>query len=69
MTSARSQPFCRKFNINIGFFSGKEISPRNITERKISFFIYNNIFCSIWKSSGFSSNQAIKNELKPSIKD
>ena len=36
MTSARIQPFCRKRNINKGYFNGKEVWPRNITERKIA---------------------------------
>ena len=25
MTSARIQPICRKYNINIGYFNGKEV--------------------------------------------
>ena len=27
MTSARLQPFCRKYNINIRYFNGKKIWP------------------------------------------
>ena len=34
MTSARIQPFCRKFNINIICFDGTRINPRNITQRE-----------------------------------
>ena len=68
MTSARIQPICRIKNINIGCFKGKEMSPRNITERNISLFIYNNHFCSIWNSNGISFIQAIENELKPNFK-
>ena len=49
MTSDRIQPFCRKYNLNIGCFDGTKINPRNITQRSISFFIYNNHFCLIWK--------------------
>ena len=45
MTSARSLPLRETNNINIGFFDGKRINPRNITERSISMFIYNNLFC------------------------
>ena len=33
MTSARIQPFCRNYNINIGYFNGKEIWPRTVTHR------------------------------------
>ena len=68
MTTARIQPFCRKYNINIGCFDGTRINPRNITQRDTSLFIYNNHFCSIWKSNGFSFNQVIENELKPNFK-
>ena len=69
MTSARSQPFCRKYNINKGRFEGKEITPRNITERKRSFFIHNNHFCSIWKSQNIIFNKAEEDELKTNFKD
>ena len=31
MTSARVQPFCRKYNINIGCYDGFRVCPRNIT--------------------------------------
>ena len=67
MTSARFQPFCRKYNINIGCINGKEINSRNITERNTSLFIYNNHFCSNWKSNGISLNKAIEDELKPNF--
>ena len=36
MTSARNQPFCRKYNINIGCFDGTRINPRNNTQRNIA---------------------------------
>ena len=36
MTSARIQPFCKKYNINIGCFDGTRINPRNLTQRDIS---------------------------------
>ena len=68
MTSARIQPFCRKYNINIGCFDGTRINPRNITQRNTSLFIYYNHFCLIWKSDGVSSNQVIEHELKPNFK-
>ena len=68
MTSARLQPFCRKYIINIGCFDGTRINPRNLTHRNTSLFIYNNHFCLIWKSNGFSFNQVIENKLKPNFK-
>ena len=63
MTSAKIQPFCKKYNINIGCFDGTRINPRNLTQRNTSLFIYNNHFCLIWKSNGISFDKAIK-ELK-----
>ena len=68
MTSARIQPFCRKYNINIGCFDGTRINPRNLTQRNTSLFIYNNHFCLIWKSDGVSFNHVMENELKPKFK-
>ena len=68
MRSARTQPFCRKYNINIGCFVGTRINPRNITERDTALEIHKIFFCSFWKSKGFSFNQAIEDELKPSFK-
>ena len=56
MTSARIQPFCRKYNITIGCFDGTRINPRNITQRDTSLFIHNNHFCLIWKPNGISFN-------------
>ena len=67
MTSARIQPFCRKYNINIGCFDGTRKNPRNNTQRNTSFFIYNNHFCLIWKSHGISFDKA-KKELKDNFK-
>ena len=68
MTSARIQPFCKKYNINIGCFDGSRINPPNLTHGNISLFIYNNHFCLIWKSNGISFNQVIEYELKPNFK-
>ena len=67
MTSARIQPFCKKYNINIGCFDGTRINPRNLTQKDTSFFIYNNQFCLIWKTDGISFDKAIK-ELKDNFK-
>ena len=63
MTSARIQPFCEKYHINIGCLDGTRINPRNIAQGNVSLFIYNNLFCLIWKSNRISFNQAIE-ELK-----
>ena len=63
MTSARIQPFCRKYKIKIGYFDGFRVYPRNVTERNIAFKIHNNHFCLIWKSVGVSFHKTIK-ELK-----
>ena len=68
MTTARIQPFCKKYNINIGYFNGKEIWPRTVTQRNIALKVHNNHFCLIWKSNGSSFNQIIENELKPNFK-
>ena len=68
MTSARIQPFCRKYNINIGCFDGTRINPHNLTQRNTALFIHNNHFCLIWKSNNISFNQVIENELKPNFK-
>ena len=68
MTSSGFQQFCRKYNFNIGCFDGTRINPRNFTRRNTSLFIYNNQFCSIWKSNNISFNQVIEDEIKPSFK-
>ena len=57
MTSARVQPFCRKYNFIIGCFDGTRINPRNITQRNTSLFIYNSRLCLIRKSNDNSFNQ------------
>ena len=60
LTCARIQPFCRKYNINIGCFDGTRRNPRNITQRNISLFIIYNHFCLIWKSNVNSFDKALK---------
>ena len=59
-TSARFQPYCRKYYIKIGCFKGKEINPRNITEKNTSFFTDENHFCLLWKSKSNNFFKAIK---------
>ena len=68
MTSAIIQPFCRKYNINIGCFDGTRINPRNITQRNTALKIHNNHFCFIWKSDSVTFNQVIEDDLKPNFK-
>ena len=67
MTSAKTQSFCRKHNIDLRYFNGKEIWPTNITEKTIALKIHENRFCLICKSNDISFNKAIE-ELKKSSK-
>ena len=60
MTIARMQPCLGKFGVNLGYYDGKKIWPRNITERNIGVKLDDYLFCLIWKSEGVSFNQAIK---------
>ena len=60
MTMARIQPFCRANNINFGYFDGKIVFPRTVTERNKALKLYINHFCVLWKSQGVSFNQAIE---------
>ena len=68
MTSARYQPFCRKYNIDIGCFDGTRKNPRNLTQRNTALKIHENHFCLIWKSENIIFNQLIEDELKPKFK-
>ena len=65
MTSARLQPFCRKY-INIGYYDGFRVNPRSITQRDIALQIHKNHFSLIWKSNGISYDKIIK-ELKDNL--
>ena len=67
MTSARIQPFCRKYKIYIGCFDGTTINPRNITRGNTALKKQKNHFCLLWKSDGVSFDKAIK-ELKDKFK-
>ena len=60
MTSARIQPFCRKYNIKRVCYDGFRVCSRNKTEGDISLFVYKNIFCLLWKSHGVGFNKAIE---------
>ena len=61
MTSAKIQPFCRRYNIEIRVYSKKQgsILPKTITERRFCLLIHNNHFCIIWKNNQSSFPDAI----------
>ena len=67
-TSVRVQPFCRKYNINIGYYDGFRVCPRNITERNVTLKIHNTHFCLFWKSDAISFKKAKEDELEPNFK-
>ena len=67
ITKARIQPLWRANNINLGFYDGERVFPRSVTDRNNALFLYNNHFCSKWKSEGVSFKDAIK-ELKDNFK-
>ena len=67
MTSARIQPFCRKYNINIGCFYRTRNNPRKITQRNTALKVHEIQFCLIWKSDDVSFDKA-KKELKDNFK-
>ena len=60
MPKARNQPFCRANNINLGYYNEDRLYPRTVTNRYSALFLYNNLFCSKWKSEGVSFIQALK---------
>ena len=53
---ARIQPFCKKYNIDIGIYkqNEKRILPRAITEKNKGLYLHNNHFCVIWVSEGIN---------------
>ena len=69
MTSAKIQPFCKKYNINLGVYNinQQEILPRYVTERRLCLIIHENHFCVIWKRKNTSFTNAIK-ELEDNFK-
>ena len=69
MTSAKIQPFCKKYNINLGVYNKnqQEILPRSATERRICLYIHENHFCLIWKTKNTTFTKAIK-ELEDNFK-
>ena len=53
MTSAKIQPFCMKYNINLGVYNKNQrsILPETITESRICLLFHNDLFCVIWKET------------------
>ena len=49
MTSAKIQPFCKKYGINLGVYNKnqQETLPRSVTERRLCLIIHENHFCVI----------------------
>ena len=45
MTKARIQPRLGKLGVNMSYYNGKEIWPRNIIESNKALFLHNNHFC------------------------
>ena len=62
MTSAKTQPFCKKHIINLGVYNTKqqEILTKSVTEQRICLFIHENHFCVIWKTVKTNFTNAIK---------
>ena len=69
MTSAKIQPFCKKYGIDLGVYNinQQEILPRCVTERRLCLIIHENHFCVIWKTKKTSFTDAIK-ELEDNFK-
>ena len=61
-TSAKIQPFCKKYNLNLGVYNIKqqEILPRSVTERGACLYIHKNYFCVIWRTINTTFTHAIK---------
>ena len=60
MTMARTQPFCRAKNINLGYYNNDRVFPRSVINRDSALFLFNNHFCVRWKSENVSFKQAIR---------
>ena len=62
MTQAKTQPFCRKYNLNLGVYNVKQktILPRSVTQRNVCFYIHDNHFCVIRKIGQSTFTVAIR---------
>ena len=60
MYSAKIQPFCRKYNLNVGIYNQILLClSKTITERRICLFIHNIHFCVLWEENQPTFPQAI----------
>ena len=49
-TLARIQPFLKELNVQLGYYNGREIWPRDIREQNTALYLHKNHFCLNWKS-------------------
>ena len=61
MTKAGIELFYIAEKISIGYFNGKEVYPRSVTERNKALFSHNNHFFLIWKPDSVLFNELSKN--------
>ena len=54
------QPCLKTLGINLGYYSGKEIFLRNISEGNKALLWYNNHFYLIWKSQGVGFKKVVE---------
>ena len=66
MPSARIQPFCKKYDVNIGCFDGTRKVFEKL-QKEINHCTYNILFCLTWKSNCNSFNRGIE-EIKLNTK-
>ena len=65
MIKAKIRPFCIAHIKNIGFFNGKDVYSRSVTEKKKALLSNNSFVCPKWKSDGvefFKANEEIKSK-------
>ena len=62
MTQAKIQPFCRQYNLNVGFYNVKQktILPRSVKQRNLCLYNHDNHFCVIRKINQSTYPQAKK---------
>ena len=61
MTSAKIQPFSRKYNINLGVYKkNNDQLLKTITEERMCLHIHDNRFCIIWKTNQSTFPDAIE---------
>ena len=62
ITAAKIQPFCKKYNINLGVYKKDQrtILLKLLKERRICLYTYKNQFCLIWKTMNTTFTDAIR---------